>query len=118
MKDRPQSYRGRVKDDWLDFFWQKIAPDHFPALVRKNQLRKRSSHGVGWDGLDIEFSDGTNLHMRFEAVIRVRATLWKWKNGEKRRLRIYYPAMIWWAGDHKRVCRPDRFFDKKKKPKR
>jgi hypothetical protein len=45
MKDRSKSCRGRVKDDWLEFFWQGIAPDYFPALVRRT-TRRRSGPGA------------------------------------------------------------------------
>ena len=91
MKDRPTEYCGRVKEDWLDYFWKKIAPEHFPAMVRKYVVHVRKSEGVGWNGIDLEFHDGTNLHMRLEAVLRVQATLWKWRRGRKRKLKIYYP---------------------------
>ena len=110
MKDKPVEYRGVIKNKWLDSLWEEIIPEHFPALRRKTVLRVKSSQGKDWDRIDFEFTDGTNLHILLEAMVRIRAVLWKHKDGKRRRLKQYWPVLIRWKVDRRRKTRRDPFF--------
>lgn len=110
MKGKPVEYRGVIKKEWLDSLWEEIIPEHFPALRRKTVRRVRSAQGRDWDRIDFEFSDGTNLHLQTEPMVRIRAVLWKQTKERKKRLRIYHPILIRWEADRKRRPRQDPFF--------
>ena len=110
MKGKSVEYRGMIKKEWLDSLWKEIIPEHFPALRRKTVRRVRSAQGRDWDRIDFEFSDGTNLHLQTEPMVRIRAVLWKQAKERKQRLRIYRPILIRWEADRKRRPRPDPFF--------
>lgn len=110
VKGKPVEYRGVIKKKWLDSLWEEIIPEHFPALRRKTLRRVRSARGRDWDRIDFEFSDGTNLHIQTEPMVRIRAVLWKRARKRNQRLRIYRPILVRWEADRKRRPRQDPFF--------
>ncbi len=110
VKGKSVEYRGVIKKEWLDSLWEEIIPEHFPALRRKTVQRVHSAQGRDWDRIDFEFSDGTNLHLQTEPMVRIRAVLWKQTKERKKRLRIYHPILIRWEADRKRRPRQDPFF--------
>ena len=115
VKNKRIEYRGVIKDKWIDSLWEEIIPKHFPALRQKTVRRVRSRQGRDWDRIDFEFTDGVNLHLQIEPMVRMRAVLWRAKRGKIQRMRDYPPILVRWEVDEKRRSRPDPFFPEKGK---